>query len=1051
MSISPEQWERVKELYEEALECAPAQRDDFLQRKTTDEVVRAEVRRLLAENETLGSFLSTPPFVDHWLPAEQPARRFVPGELLAERFRIVNFIAAGGMGEVYKAEDLRLERMVVLKFLPKELGDDRESLERFRQEAKAASALNHPNICTVYDFGEDAGRAFIAMEFLEGETLSARIKKGAQPLDETLKIAIQVACALSAAHHKGIIHRDLKPGNIMLTDTSAKLLDFGLAKYDQPLAGDEETVTILTGKARVVGTLAYMSPEQLQAKEVDARGDIFAFGAVLYEMLTGRRAFHRQSSSETIAAVDHEEPRPPHELVRDVPDGLERIIRRCLRKNPEQRYASVSEIERELKDCYELISEPASGVNLKVLLRRSKRPRIAIPALLSVLMLVSFLGWWIRHSSRVRWARDQAVPQIAQLIEQEKLGEAYDLAVQAERYIPQDQVLAKFWSQISWSGSINTTPAGASVFRRNYNTRNKGWELVGRSPIAQRRFPLVDSEWKFELKRFATVERATFPAGSLTVTMDEDGKAPDGMVRVELTASPSETKPVKLYGLAGFETLPAIPLSNFWIDKFEVSNAEFKRFVDQGGYRKPEYWKHAFRKDNDVLSWAEAIKLFQDRTGGPGPASWIQGEYPDGQADYPVTGVSWFEAAAYAESAGKSLPTIYHWKAAASPQNGPSIIPASNFGGAGPAPRGGYRGMSWSGAFDMAGNVKEWISNEASSGKYYVLGGAWNEPIYTFYNDDARSPFERSANFGFRCAKYVLTGESAKAADPLMIQARNYRLEKPVSEQLFRVYKSLYSYDNTPLHAVVESIQQTDDWKEEKITFDAAYGGERIIAYLFLPRKASPPYQTVVHFTGAAALRERSSANLISEYLEDFDFIVKSGRVVMFPVYKGMFERWDDFAVWTSGPSFHRDHVIAWSKDLGRSIDYLETRPDIDHNKLAYEGVSMGAAMGALLPAVEDRLKVLVLISSGFYLQKFLPEVDQLNFTPRVKAPVLMLNGRFDFIFPTGSSQEPMFRLLGAPKEQKRRVLYETGHDIPRTQMIRETLDWLDRYLGPVK
>jgi cephalosporin-C deacetylase-like acetyl esterase len=172
----------------------------------------------------------------------------------------------------------------------------------------------------------------------------------------------------------------------------------------------------------------------------------------------------------------------------------------------------------------------------------------------------------------------------------------------------------------------------------------------------------------------------------------------------------------------------------------------------------------------------------------------------------------------------------------------------------------------------------------------------------------------------------------------------------------------------------------------------------------------------------------------------------------MFPLYKATFERGDGTKnAWPNTTSSYRDHVIAWFKDLARSVDYLETRPDIDHNKLAYEGYSWGAAMGALLPAMEDRLKALVLIAPGFYLQHRLPEVDQLNFAPRVKAPVLMLNGRFDFIFPTASSQEPMFRLLGTPAEHKRRVVYETGHDIPRNEMIKETLNWLDRYLGPVK
>jgi cephalosporin-C deacetylase-like acetyl esterase len=414
--------------------------------------------------------------------------------------------------------------------------------------------------------------------------------------------------------------------------------------------------------------------------------------------------------------------------------------------------------------------------------------------------------------------------------------------------------------------------------------------------------------------------------------------------------------------------------------------------------------------------------------------------------------VSWFEADAYADFVGKSLPTIYHWTAAASPTDSSSLIPASNFSGKGSSPVGAYHGMSWCGAYDMAGNVKEWCANEATSGKRYIMGGAWDDPIYMFNDADARSPFERSPKFGFRCARYVLTGEEAKAADaPITVQLRNYGSEKPVSDQLFRAYKDQYSYDKTPLNAKVESVQETEDWKEEKISFDAAYGSERVTAYLFLPKRASPPFQVVVHFPGAGAVHMRSSAKGLPRYLPDFDFIIKSGRAVLFPVYKGTFERGGGPKpiYWPNTSSTYRDNVIFWSKDLSRSIDYLETRQDINPNKLAYEGYSWGAAMGGLLPAVETRFKALVLVSPGFYLQDRLPEVDQVNFAPHVKAPVLMLNGRFDFIWPPSISQEPMFRLLGTPTEHKRRVVYDTGHDIPRTEMIEESLNWLDKYLGP--
>jgi serine/threonine protein kinase/formylglycine-generating enzyme required for sulfatase activity/dienelactone hydrolase len=1054
MGMTAKQWELVKDLYQTALECSPAQQASFLEQNERDEMVRAEVHRLLGLHNRLGSFLSSPAFVDPRRTGANPLERLTPGEVLAGRFRIVNFVAAGGMGEVYKAEDLLLDRMVALKLLPKELAEDRESLEQFLREAKTASALNHASICRVYDFGEDAARAFIAMEYLEGETLSARIQRGRLSTVEALKIAIAVADALAAAHRKGIVHRDLKPGNIMLTESGAMLLDFGLAKYERPVVSAEETLTGLTGDAQVVGTLPYMSPEQLHGQRVDARSDIFAFGAVLYEMFTGKKAFERKSSSETLTAVERGEPIPLDQFTKDVRNALDRIIRCCLRKRPEERYASMIEVEQELKDCSELISEAASGVNPRVLFRQSRQPRVAVPALIILIALMSFIGWGIHHSSKVRWAREQALPQIGKLIERGEPGEAYALAVQAERYIPADPTLARFWPDISWSNSIITTPSGASVYRRDYNSPNAQWEFAGLSPILKGRFPAVDSSWKFELQGYTTLERATFPSGPIMVALHKDGQAPSGMVPVEFDQGFVQSDPVNLWGIAGFEALPTVRVGKYWIDKFEVTNREFERFVDQGGYKKQEYWKHEFRKGRRVLPWADAMKLFVDKTNRPGPSTWIQGEYPQGEGEYPVTGVSWFEAEAYADFVGKSLPTIYHWAAAASPTDSPSLIPASNFSGKGPSPAGTYHGMSWCGAYDMAGNVKEWCANEATSGRRYIMGGAWDDPTYMFNIADARSPFERSPGFGFRCAEYVSTGKEAEAAGaPITVQLRNYGSEKPVSDQLFRAYKDQYSYDKTPLNAKVESVQETEDWRQEKVSFDAAYGGERVTAYLFLPKGASPPFQVVVHFPGAAAAHMRSSAKGLPHSLRDFDFIIKSGRAVLFPIYKGTFERGGGSKpiYWPNTSSTYRDNVIFWSKDLSRSIDYLETRQDINPNELAYEGYSWGAAMGGLLPAVETRFKALILIAPGFFLQERLPEVDQVNFAPHVKAPVLMLNGRFDFIWPLRISQEPMFRLLGTPTEQKRRVVYDTGHDVPRTEMIKESLNWLDKYLGSVR
>jgi serine/threonine protein kinase/cephalosporin-C deacetylase-like acetyl esterase len=958
-------------------------------------------------------------------------------------YEIVSFIGAGGMGEVYKARDTRLDRHVAIKVAAERFTD------RFSREAHAIAALSDSHICTLFDVGPN----YLVMEYIEGETLAQRLKKGALPLQQVLRVGFEAAQALAAAHRRGIIHRDLKPANIMLTESGTKLLDFGLAAIEPAQAADVQTSTVVTGPAAVVGTLPYMSPEQLEAKKADARSDIFALGAVLYEMATGKSAFARDSPLATIKAVSSEEPIPVTQVAKGMPRDLEHIVRRCLRKNRDDRYSSASDVAAELEQCL-AFAEP-SGKAFKVLLRQARRPLVAIPGLILALALFALVGWSVQRSRNAQWARTQALPEIARLTEQEKRGQAYALALKAEKYIPGDPTLAKLWPQISFQFTAHTVPAGASVFRRDYGSRGN-WELVSRSPINKQILPRIDSQWRFELKGFLPVERLTlllfgriFPSDSFLLEMDNSGQAPLGMVhQTDSVDGPLTTEPATLFGLPGFEAVPAIQIQDYWIDRYEVTNQQFKVFMDKGGYRERRYWKHDFRKDGRTLSWAEAIALFRDATGRTGPATWELGTFPPGREDYPVSGVSWYEAAAYAEFAGKKLPTIYHWAVAASPWASNVIIPAGNFGGL-PLRVGASGSMSWFGAYDMAGNVKEWCWNEAASGKRFIMGGGYDEPYYMFNDADARSPFERSANFGFRCAMYTSAGQSARAADPIVLSERDFNREKPVPGSVFQLYKSLYTYDKTPLNPTIGPIEETDDWRREEITFAAAYGNERVIAYLYLPKQPHPPLQTVVFFPGSSAIDMRSSAT--GPGMPRFDFIVKSGRALLAPVYKGTFERGDDLkSDIPNTSSSWRDHVIAWSKDLGRSIDYLETRPEIDRTKLAYLGSSWGGSMGSVLPAVEPRIKVCVLVVPGFNLQRSLPEVDELNFAPRVNVPVLMLNGRFDFFYPVETSQEPMFRFLGSPKEHKRRVVYNTSHNIPNNELIKETLDWLDKYLGPV-
>ncbi len=331
----------------------------------------------------------------------------------------------------------------------------------------------------------------------------------------------------------------------------------------------------------------------------------------------------------------------------------------------------------------------------------------------------------------------------------------------------------------------------------------------------------------------------------------------------------------------------------------------------------------------------------------------------------------------------------------------------------------------------------------------YVLGGASTDPPYMYQEPDARIPFDRSATNGMRLIKEATANSASTNADataPVSFAAADYRNVKPASDSVFEIYKSLYSYDRTPLDAKIESEDDSSSsWKRQRITFNAAYANERVIAYLFLPKNSSPPYQTVVYFPA----RRQVFHTVEDTQLMMIDFVVKSGRALLFPIYKNTFERLG--TVPAAGSSAERDETIQQAKDLRRSVDDLESRADIDSSRLAYYGISWGAVQGPIMLSMEPRFKVAIFAAGGCNGQKVLPEADAMNFASRVKIPVLMINGRYEFEIPLDTCQEPLFRLLGSPPQDKQHVLYDTGHAPPMLPVMKEGLNWLDHYLGPVK
>jgi eukaryotic-like serine/threonine-protein kinase len=982
------------------------------------------------------------PSVDAPEAGDPDLPRLRPEELLAGRFSIVRFIARGGMGAVYEAEDLSLRTRVALKIIRSALLADGSALERFRREVLLARRVAHPNVCHVYEFyeartAEGVAVHFLTMELLDGGTLARRLRDGG-PMStaEALPLVVQMCDGLEAAHAEGVVHRDFKSSNVLLVQrratsgesgsTRAVITDFGIAR---PLEVGVEPE--LTGAAGMIGTPEYMAPEQVTGGAITPATDLYALGVVIYEMVTGQLPFTGETPLAAAAKRIHETPRAPHLVHPGLDRRWSEVILRCLSREPERRFRSAREVRQALLAPR---GHPVRRAGL-----------IAAGALALVAVVVGG-SLYARRETKVRWARDVALPKVAELVELNKYPEAMALAEQVQAVLPDDPKLRKLLPDMSRLYSVETTPPGATVEVKRYGAPDTAWRRLGTTPVRAVRLPFGLHLWRITRPGDQPVIRA-YPspyAGAevtLRVTLDPVGSIPAGMVRV-----PGGSTGLDIPGL---DHLGKVVLGDYLIDRAEVTNREFKRFVDEGGYRRRELWKEPFVRAGKTLGWEEAMALLHDRTGRAGPATWELGDYADGQADHPVTGVSWYEAAAYAVFVGKQLPNAYQWSHAAGTVLTPDIVPASNFRNSGTVAVATLGGIGPFGTEDMAGNAKEWCWNPLKDGRRFVLGGGWNEPSYMFNDADAQDPFTRGPSFGFRLVKPLDGRTAPEAAGLIALAHRDYLTEKPASPEVAQAYLRSYAYDRLPLDARVEETDDSADrWRKEKVSFNAAYGGERVTAYLLTPRTGHPPYQVVVVFPGSNAIHERSSKTLPGMRL--FSPILRSGRAVLYPVYKSTFERGDALDSDYQAPTtFYRDHVQMWAKDLGRSLDWIATRPDLDSKRVAFYGASWGAVLAPVMLALDDRLKVGILLGGGLEAQDSLPEADPFHFLGLVHQPVLMVNGRYDFFFPVEETQVPMFKGLGTPAKDKRHVVLEAGHTPPNDVLTQEVLDWLDRYLGP--
>ncbi len=475
---------------------------------------------------------------------------------------------------------------------------------------------------------------------------------------------------------------------------------------------------------------------------------------------------------------------PLRPLRPDAPPLAERIVAKALEKDRKERYQSAGEMARA---AAELLSQLSTHEDVQ---RERRKRMLQLACGLAAVAVVAALSLWAYvRSSRRHWAKEEAIPRIEQLFAEGRPLAGFILLKKAETYLPDDPQLREIGEQNTQHISVTSSPSGAMVQMQDYSTPDAPWTKLGVTPIQDARIPKGYFRWRISKQGVGEMIQAPVTEANLDFPLSALKSAPKDMVYVP----PARWR--ESVGFIGW--LGPYDLPGYYVDRYEVTNREYQTFVDSGGYARREYWPSTFMEDGHAISWDEAMRMFRDTTGRPGPANWAGGHYPEGQADIPVSGVSWFEATAYAAFAGKSLPTVAQWFQTASPEIAGYTIRASNISTGAVAPVGAYKGLGPYGTFDMAGNVREWVANTIDDDLRLILGGAWNSPAYLFFDPEALSPFDRSNTNGFRCVRNMGAMPDG-ATQPIRRAIRDFSKVKPAAGQCFSGVSSAVCISENP-------------------------------------------------------------------------------------------------------------------------------------------------------------------------------------------------------------------------------------------------------------
>ena len=675
--------------------------------------------------------------------------------------------------------------------------------------------------------------------------------------------------------------------------------------------------------------------------------------------------------------------------------------------------------------------------------KKSKLLRIA-NVLFTGLLLILFV-YFFRKSESKDELLTELLPKISVAYDNSDLKYVFVKSKELLEDYPENKMLKTFFTKSSSKIKVDSDLKGTDVYIK-YG-RDSIWNYVGKTPLDSLRVPKLWSENNFKLKLVNGESEyigANEEFGFFNISLIQ--KLPKGFI---LKNSKSDV----------FMNMPGVYLGSnnkipaFGVSKTEVSNQQFKTFINSGGYQNPMYWDFPTKINGRQYSFEEGMSLFTDKYGKPGPNNWSYGEYPDGEGEFPVNGISWFEARAYAKYKSLDLPNIYQWLDAALLSGFTSKLPElknSNYNST-KLKNVNFQSENLNLLPNIAGNIREWVINPHGNNRRAILGGAFNTNEYTFNSFYSLNPLDRSIQNGLRLVKNF--GDETEEQNNYNIShiKRNFDDETDVSDEVFEVYKSQFDYPNTPLNVKISEVKSPNpNYSIEKFEMAPPYSSdEKLYGFIISSKDFKKKSVPIIEFPNAGAIF--SDKIIIDEnLLKSRKYLLDEGYSLIIPVYYNNYDREKPLKSWWPDESEeYKNAIIKIGKDFKRVIDYLETREDLDTKKLSYMGYSWGSVTSNILLAIDDRIKSAAIFIGGLMLQKSRKEIEAHFYLRRIKIPILHIVGKLDGIFEYEDSFLPWNKLIGTPEEDKFIIAIDKGghgDGISQDIIINNHLELLKKY-----